>query len=122
LIPVRLVQEVLDEDLPQLPSDRLRQVAMEWLIRLRREPHLGQRLQWRRGQDLSSCRKLYFDEKDEPRKENFTFAPRPGGPRFRIVYQLLPRPEQPELVRVLAIGPKYPDEGENVYGSASTRL
>jgi hypothetical protein len=90
--------------------------------RLRTEPHLGQRLQWRRGRDLSTCRKLYFDEEDEPRRENFTVGPRPDGPRYRIVYELLPRPEQPQVVRVLAVGPKYPDKGEGVYSSASDRL
>jgi hypothetical protein len=95
---------------------------MEWMVRLRREPYLGQRLQWRRSQDLSPCRKLYFDEEDTPLKENFTVGPRPGGPRFRIVYQLLPAPERPEHVRILAVGPKQPSEGDGVYRTASERL
>jgi hypothetical protein len=119
LIPVRFVEAVKD-DLAALPSDRLRKVALQWMMRLRSDPYLGQRLTWRRGADLSGCRKIYFDYEDEPLKENFVFNRRPGGPRFRIVYRLLPRPEHPEVVRILAVGPKIRTDG-GVYHDAGER-
>lgn len=107
----------------QLPSDDLRRIALQWMARLRREPHLGQRLNWRRGADLSSCRKVYFDDADDPFKTNFIALPREGGPRYRIVYQILPRPERPQSIRVIAVGLKKPaDYSESVYRRAGGRL
>jgi hypothetical protein len=121
LIPVRFVAAV-QSDLEGLPLAQLRKVALEWMMRLRKEPHCGQRLRWRRDNDLSSARKIYFDEEDRPLRENFVLNRREGGPRYRIVYQLLPRPERPEVVRILAVGEKRPAEGSGVYERASERL
>lgn len=122
MIPVRFV-EAVREDLDRLPTDELRRIALQWMLRLRSDPHLGKRLQWRRSGDLSTCRKIYFDEDDEPLKENFVFNRRPGGPRYRIVYQLLPRGEQPEVARILAVGLKKSEPGGgDVYGDAEGRL
>lgn len=121
MIPVRFVPEV-HEDLARLPSERLRLVALQWMARLRREPYLGQRLHWRPSADLVSARKVYFDEEDEPLKENFVLNRREGGPRYRIVYQLLPRPERPEVARILAVGPKARAEDLGVYEHAADRL
>jgi len=53
-------------DLAALPSQRLQQVALQWMSRLRRTPFLGRPLEWRQGQDLRRCRKVYFDEADTP--------------------------------------------------------
>jgi len=122
LIPVRLGDGVPD-DLKALPSDRLRRVALEWMAVLRNDPHRGARLHWRHGQDLSRARKLYFDGLDTPLRTNFMEVPRrPEGPRYRIVYELLPSEEQPTLVRIIAVGPKIDAQGgEGVYGRASDR-
>jgi hypothetical protein len=122
LIPVKLGDEVPD-DLRALPSDRLRRVALESMAALRSDPHRGARLDWRLGNDLSRARKLYFDEGDTPLRTNFLAPPsRPDGPRYRIVYELLPTQEQPTLVRVIAVGPKIdPGGGDGVYRRASER-
>jgi hypothetical protein len=123
LIPVKLGDGVAD-DLRALPSDDLRRAALEWMALLRNEPHRGPRLDWRLGRDLSRARKIYFDEDDTPLRTNFLDPPtRPGGPRYRIVYELLPMPERPTLVRVIAVGPKIdPDGGAGVYTEAAKRL
>jgi hypothetical protein len=117
LIPVKLASEVRD-DLRQLPNERLRKIAFHWLRRLEREPKLGKRLDWRPHRDLSNCRKVYFDEADEPLTYNFQ-APRrrPEGPRFRIVYQLQPRDDRPHRVYVWAVGAKQ----DGVYDDAAKR-
>lgn len=121
MIPVRFVPDVR-EDLAGLPSEQLRRVALEWMVRLRRDPHEGKRLKWRHSGDLSTCRKLYFDEEDTPLRENFTYYRRPGGARYRIVYQLLPTGEHPEVIRVLAVGLGHDDAEPDAYDKAATRL
>lgn len=122
-LPVKLPDEV-KQDLRALPSDQLRKVAFGWLQRLRGEPRLGQRLDWRLSTgDLRDCRKLYFDERDEPLVRNFMTRTRAGeGAQFRVVYRLLPRDEQPETIQVIAIGRKREEDGEGVYGRAARRL
>ena len=123
MIPLKLADEAF-EDLKALPSERLQRVALDWMAVLRHEPHRGPRLEWRRSGDLRRARKLYFDEEDQPRRTNFIAPePRPGGPRYRIVYELLPKPERPALIRVIAIGLKIDAEGgEGVYERAARRL
>jgi hypothetical protein len=108
-------------DLEALPTARLGRVALEWMHVLRSQPHRGLRLRWRSSGDLSLCRKLYFDEDDQPLNPSWVLVPRPGGPRFRIVYRLLPRPERPELILVIAVGPKVDEDG-GVYDEAVERL
>lgn len=113
----------MPDDLRALPSDRLRRVALEWMTVLRGDPHRGPRLDWRLGNDLSRARKIYFDDNDTPLRTNFLAPPsRPDGPRYRIVYELLPAPERPTLVRVIAVGPKIdPRGGPGVYQKAGDR-
>ena len=109
------------EDFKRLPP-KAKRVALGWMSRLSREPRLGKHLEWRRGADLSSCWKLYFDLDDEPLKLLPVRQPkRVGGPRYRIVYQLPPRDERPTHVLVLAIGKKR-DPAGTVYESAARRL
>jgi hypothetical protein len=110
------------DDLRALPSDRLRRVALQWMLRLRRRPKLGQFLEWRWGPDLRGCRKIYFDEDDRPLELDFVVRRRSEeGAAYRIVYRILPAEERPELVQVFAVGPKYgPDEG--VYKKAADRF
>jgi len=123
LIPVKLRPEV-HADLRELPNQRIQKVALAWLIRLRRDPQLGQPLAWRHGGDLSDCRKLYFEERDEPLRFDFTPRPRSESqPRFRVVYRIVPDERRPEHVQVIAIGLKYPPPDKpGVYEKATGRL
>ena len=119
---VKLRSEAL-EDLKRLPSKRLRRVELEWLYRIEREPHLGQRLTWQRSTgDLSECRKIYFDKGDEPRRDNFVARTKPEqGAGYRIVYRLLPDDKLAEHAEVIAVGPKF-GPGGSVYTMVARRL
>lgn len=119
ILPVKLAPEVYD-DLRQLSSARLQQVALGWLTRLEREPDMGKRLEWRLNQDLGNCRKVYFDEGDQPLRLLAKQPKRPGGPRFRIVYELLPIDDRPNRVFVWAVGAKRDPSG-GVYDAAHGR-
>jgi mRNA interferase RelE/StbE len=80
----------VEEDLRALASNELRFEALSLIVRLRKEPRLGLKLEERPGTgDLSDCRKLYFD-----------------GARHRIVYRLLPNERRPQTVDVIAVGPR----------------
>ena len=107
-------------DLKALPNDRLRKVALWWLKRVRRDHSLGRELGYQASTgDLRGLYKLYFDEDDEPWNPMWQPPDRPPGdprPRYRIVYQVLPDPEQPELIEVISIGPK-----PHVYWNAAER-
>lgn len=118
MIPVVLAPEA-KEDLKRL-SPHLQKVSIGWMSRLRKEPKLGKHLEWRRGADLRRCWKLYFDEDDEPLKllSAEKRPKRPDGPRFRIVYLLIPDDTRPHRVLVLAIGKKR----NGVYEAAAKRL
>ncbi len=109
-------------DLRALPNKQLQRVALQWCERLRRDPKLGKRLEWRRGQDLRECRKIYFDEDDRPLEIDFIPRKRSEeGARFRIVYRLLPDEDHPEVAQVLGIGPKYGPKG-GLYAVAAERF
>ena len=109
-------------DLAALPSKRLQQVALQWMSRLRRTPRLGQPLEWREGQVLRACRKLYFDEDDTPLELQLTPSKRATeGPPYRIVYRLLPSEDEPRFAQILAVGPKRDSEG-GVYPRVARRL
>ena len=74
------------------------------------------------GQDLRTCRKLYFDEDDTP----FELQLAPGkratdGPPYRIVYRLLPSEDEPQFAQILAVGPKRDAEG-GIYPRVARRL
>ncbi len=108
-------------DLKALPNDRLRKVALWWLKHVRRDHSLGKALGFQASTgDLRGAFKLYFDEDDEPWNPLWQPPTRPPGdpvPRYRIVYQLLPDDENPELIEVVAIGPK-----PEVYWTTAARL
>ena len=97
-------------DLRALPSDQLRKVALWWLKRVRRDQSLGKPLGYQASTgDLRGLYKLYFDEDDEPWNPLWQPPDRPPGdptPHYRIVYQLLPDEEKPDLIEVISIGPK----------------
>ncbi len=63
---------------------------------------------------LSDCRKLYFDEAEDM------------GPRYRIIYRLLPNEDEPAKAEVIRIGLKVPygdeDEIYRQVGRALDRL
>lgn len=108
-------------DLKALPNDRLRKVALWWLKRVRRDHALGKGLGYQASTgDLRGLFKLYFDEDDEPWNPLWQPPLRPPGgpvPRYRIVYQLLPDDENPELIEVVSVGPK-----PEVYWTTAARL
>ena len=102
-LPLRgLVREEILADMAALPTDELRREAAKFLLRLKRNPHLGQPLENRAAGDLSDCRKIYFNEA-----------------RHRIVYRLLPNEHQPQRVEIVAIGARAHGA---VYRSALERL
>lgn len=108
-------------DIKALPSPQLQKVALWWLKRVRRDRSLGIELGYQVSTgDLRGLYKLYFEEDDEPWNPLWEPPHRPPGdprPRYRIVYQLLPDEENPELIEVVSVGPK-----PQVYWSASERL
>jgi hypothetical protein len=108
-------------DIKALPSLQLQKVALWWLKRVRRDHSLGKELGYQVSTgDLRGLYKLYFEEDDEPWNPLWAPPDRPAGdprPRYRIVYQLLPDEENPELIEVVSVGPK-----PQVYWTASERL
>lgn len=108
-------------DLKALPNDQLRKVALWWLKGVERNVSLGKELGYQASTgDLRGLYKLYFDEDDEPWNplwEPPTRSPGDPRPRYRIVYQLLPDEEKPELIEVISLGPK-----PQVYWTAAERL
>jgi hypothetical protein len=93
------------EDLKALPDDNLPKIALWWLKQVRRDCTLGKHLGYQVSTgDLRGLYKLYFDEGDEPWNPLWRAPDRPPGdprPRYRIVYQVLPDDEQPELIEVI---------------------
>ncbi len=109
-------------DLKALGDPSLQRIALQWMSRLRRNPKLVRELAWREGQDLRSCRKLYFDEDDTPLETNFMPAKRADDrPRYRIVYRLVPDEESPTDAQILGVGLKRDSEG-GVYPRFAQRL
>jgi hypothetical protein len=123
-LPVRFFEHGDEEplaDIEALPSQQLQRVAFWWLKRVQRQPRLGASLAYQRSTgNLSDCRKIYFDEDDEP--WNLLWEPRrrvadDPRPRYRIVYRLISGDEAPTFVEVISVGPK-----PAVYWKASARL
>lgn len=120
------VQVVLTDaakaDLRKLEDTSLQRVALQWMQRLRRHPTLGRPLTWRPGQDLRTCRKIYFDQDDRPLERSFVPAKRAdGGPRYRIVYRLLPDEGSATHAQILGVGLKRDGEG-GIYPRVGKRL
>lgn len=81
---------------------------MRYLAELKRRPRLGlQLIDHATLGDLSDCRKIYFDED------------RNVGPRWRIVYRLVPNAQKPRTIEVVSIGRRRNAE---VYTVALRRL
>lgn len=124
-LELRFFEHGDDEDplahLKALPSPQLQKVALWWLRRVRRDQSLGHELGFQVSTgDLSGLYKLYFDVGDEPWNPLWEPPARPPGdprPRYRIVYQLLPDADNPQLIEVVSIGLK-----PQVYWRAAERL
>lgn len=123
-IPVRFFEHADEDplgDIQALPSKQLQAIAFWWLKRVRRNPTLGATLSYQRSTgDLSDCRKIYFDEDDEPWSSLWVPRTRVADdprPRYRIVYRLLPSDENPDFAQVIAVGAK-----PEVYWKASLKL
>jgi hypothetical protein len=97
-------------DLRALPNDSLRKVALWWLKRVQRNQKIRKPLGYQASTgDLRGLYKLYFDEDDEPWNPLWQPPDRQPGdprPRYRIVFQMLPDEEHPEVIEVISIGAK----------------
>jgi hypothetical protein len=107
LFEARLRPEVHD-DLKNLPTHRLRTIAVLRMQNLVYGLERGRELFGTAEPDLTGCRRLYFDE-----------IPRLA--RWRIVYRELSAPRQGALpiIQVLAVGPRAQMD---VYERAALRL
>lgn len=98
-------------DLRELANkdERLVDVAITLMVRLRDDPWLGEDL-WERYnmKPIKACRKLRFDLDDWQ-----------GKPRYRIVYRNEPLDGAPGLVRIWSVGPR---EELIAYTRAVTRI
>jgi hypothetical protein len=119
-IAIDITDEAMD-DLRALPSQELQRVDLQWIARLEADPQLGRHLEWRWGQDLRGCRKIYFDHDDTPLESDLVPRRRSEeGARYRIVYRLIPSEHRPEIAQVFAVGPKYGPQG-GIYARAAER-
>ena len=101
----------MSADLRELATEdeRLVDVALGLMVRLRADPWLGEDL-WERYnmRPIKDCRKLRFD-----------LPGRRGRPRYRIVYRNEPLDGAPGLVRIWSVGPR---EDLIAYARAVTRI
>lgn len=98
----------VDKDFEELPTRGHVLQALRLISRLQRKPFAGQPLGYRpRTGNLGGCRKLYFSIGPTVR------------PDYRIVYRILPDENDPEEVRVVAVGKRT---SESVYHEAVKRL
>jgi addiction module RelE/StbE family toxin len=98
-----VIRPEANEDLRNLTSTSAQWEAAKYILRLERQPYLGQRLEHlAQTGDMSDCRKIYIDER-----------------RYRIVYRLLPDEKEPAQVDVIAVGRR---ERLEVYIEAARRL
>lgn len=100
--------EKVENDLKNLPTKVLQQVAINLIYAISRGEIRGQNLQNNKSTgDLRGTHKIYFDtDKDR-------------SPRSRIVYQLLPEKVLPQTLYVIAIGER---ENLKVYKDALARI
>ena len=121
-VSIDITDDAMD-DLRALPDKELQRAALQWIQRLKRRPKLGPFLEWRWGQDLHNCRKLYVARDDRPLEFDLIDRQRSEdeGADYRIVYRLLPSEEQPKVAQVFAVGLKYDDGSSGVYQKAVER-
>ncbi|MFJ2031672.1 hypothetical protein [Streptosporangium sp. NPDC087985] len=107
IFEARLRPEVHD-DLKNLPTHRLRKIAVFRIQNLIYGDERGRELIGTAEPDLTGCRRLYFDEI-------------PKLARWRIVYRELPacRPGTLPVIQILAVGPRA---HMDVYERAALRL
>jgi mRNA-degrading endonuclease RelE of RelBE toxin-antitoxin system len=100
-LEVRIEREA-QADLGALTPTLLREAYAE-IVSLKSWPLKGQRLQGHpETGDLTGCRKLYFNEG-----------------RHRVIYEVLPDEQNPQIVRIIAVGRRA---NMQVYRVAVTRL
>jgi hypothetical protein len=113
-LPVEFFDPTAKQQLLDHPD--LKRRALELLGQVSKEnPRLGKPCGFAFSTgNLSDCRKLYFDEQ------------RDMGPRYRIVYRLVPDEDSPTKAEVIRIGLKVPyGDEEQIYrqvGRALERL
>lgn len=107
IFDARLRPEVHD-DLKNLPTHRLRKIAILRIQNLIYGDERGKELTGTADPDLTGCRRLYFDEI-------------PKLARWRIVYRELPalRSGTLPMIQILAVGPRAQMD---VYERAALRL
>lgn len=98
----------VEEDLRNLPTKFLQQVAVDLIYAISRGEIRGKSLQLNTSSgDLRGFFKIYFDiNKDR-------------SPRYRIVYRLLPKKVLPNTLYIIAIGKR---QDLKVYKDAIARL
>jgi hypothetical protein len=100
--------EKVENDLKNLPTQLLRQVAVDLIYAISRGEIRGQSLQLNKNTgDLRGMYKIYFD------------ADKDRSPRYRIVYRLLPEKVLPNTLNIIAVGER---EDLKVYKDATARL
>ena len=101
--------EVRDHDIPALPTDRLKRVALQILVDVARGDRRGAPLDdLAPTGDLRDCYKVYFDERGDRK------------PRYRLAYRLLPSGGVEAVsVEAVAIGERG---GLAAYIAAARRL
>jgi hypothetical protein len=98
----------VEDDLRNLPTKLLRQVAVDLIYAISHGEIRGQSLQLNTSTgDLRGFFKIYFDTN------------RDRSPRYRIVYHLLPEKVLPNMLHVIAVGER---ENLKVYKDAYARI
>ena len=81
------------DDIRNLPSENLKRRAIQIIIDVSKGELEGRPLEDHPSVgDLSDCRKVYFDDRDDDK------------PRFRLVYRLLPNEVEAVSVEAVAVG------------------
>jgi hypothetical protein len=96
-------------DLERL-SSTLQQVALGWLARARRTLEASEPCRDAPGQPLEGCRKVRFDEGDDPLATKN--PPRAVEPGWRLLIEYLPGEDDPRRLLVWAVGRGHAEPGE----------
>lgn len=105
----RTIKDQCKPDFVRLPTDNLRQIAIQIVVDVSNGERAGEGLgELSSTGDLSDCFKVYFDERDDIK------------PRFRLVYRLLPHGGvEALLIEVVSVGRR---EALAAYVEAARRL
>ena len=104
----RKYQPKFADDVKKLPTVNLQRLALQKIIDVSIGTLVGIPLEDHAAiGDLSDCRKIYFDERDDI------------SPRYRLVYRFLPNEIQAVCVEAITVGERKLLE---VYAEAARRL